>query len=425
MMGTKSRNTDPESAIAFRWEFLPRFRRGAFGWRGSALACQRVRQAVAEIRKVARKNPVLAGEGAVRFLERISGALEQIDSSSGAIGNAVYGAILDLVPIVSSAPVEEKVRSAWMDRLWKAHEDDRIPYIESLTDHWGELCASRGIASKWADELLPFVKMVFGQGSSPGAHFHGTTAVLSALLFSGRYEELLELLELDPLRWWYYRAFGAKALVAMGRKAEAVRYAEACRGLNAPDAAISRFCEEVLLSSGMVDEAYERYGLATGQRQTYLATFRAVAKRYPNKDPREILDDLIASTPGAEGKWFAAAREAGFLDTALRLAESSPCDPKTLTRAARGHGKSDPDFAVGVGLAALRWISAGYGYELTGFDVVAAARFTLEAARNSGRAGEVQDRIRAMITEEGRRPGEGTLYRFLGKDQASRNGPVA
>jgi hypothetical protein len=419
----KSRNTASESARAFRWEFITRFRRGAFGWRGSVLACQRVRQAVTEIRKVARKDPALAGEGAVRFLERVSGALEQIDSSSGAIGNAVYGAISDLVPIVSSAPVDEKDRIAWMDRLWKAHEDDQIPYIESLTDHWGELCAFREIASKWADELLPFVKKVFGPGSSPGDHFHGTTAVLSALLFAGRHEELLELLELDRLQWWHYRAFGAKALVAMGRKAEAVRYAESCRGLNAPDAAISRFCEEVLLSSGMVAEAYERYGLATGQHQTYLATFRAIAKRYPHKDPRQILDDLIASTPGAGGKWFAAAREAGFLATALRLAESSPCDPKTLTRAARDHGKSDPDFAVGVGLAALRWISAGYGYELTGFDVVTAARFTLEAARNSGRVGEVQDRIRAMIADEGRRPGEGTLYRFLGKDQTSGNLP--
>jgi hypothetical protein len=136
----------------FRWAFLPRFRRNAFGWRGSTLAVQRVRQAVAEICKVARKNPVLAGEGAVRFIERISGALEQIDSSSGAIGGAVYVAI------------EE----------WEAHEDDRIPYIESLTDHWGELCASREIASKWADELLPFVKQVLGPRSTPGAHFHGT-----------------------------------------------------------------------------------------------------------------------------------------------------------------------------------------------------------------------------------------------------------
>jgi hypothetical protein len=349
-------------------------------------------------------------------LERVSGALEQIDSSSGAIGSAVYVAIEELVPIIASAPVEAKIRNAWLDRLWKAHEDDQIPYIESLTDHWGELCASREIASTWADELLPFVKQVLGPGSSPGAHFHGTTAVLSALLFAGRHEELLELLELDRLRWWHYRAFGAKALVAMGRKAEAIRYAEACRGLNAPDAAISRFCEEVLLSCGMADEAYERYGLATGTRQTYLATFRAITKRYPQKDPRRILDDLVASTPGMEGKWFAAARQAGFLDTALRLAESSPCDPMTLTRAARDHGASDPDFAVGVGLAALRWISAGYGYELTGADVFMAARYAIEAARNAGRADEVNNRIRAMITEEGSRPGGGPLSMFLGKD---------
>jgi len=150
----------------FRWAFLPRFRRGAFGWRGSTLAVQRVRQAVAEICKVARKNPILAGEGAVRFFERVSGALEQIDSSSGAIGSAVYVAIEELVPIIASAPVEAKIRNAWLDRLWKAHEDDQIPYIESLTDHWGELCASREIASTWADELLPFVKQVLGPGSS-------------------------------------------------------------------------------------------------------------------------------------------------------------------------------------------------------------------------------------------------------------------
>jgi hypothetical protein len=117
-----------------------------------------------------------------------------------------------------------------------------------------------------------------------------------------------------------------------------------------------------------------------------------------------------------EGKWFAAARQAGFLDTALRLAESSPCDPMTLTRAARDHGASDPDFAVGVGLAALRWISAGYGYELTGSDVVMAARYAIEAARNAGHVDEVNNRIRAMIAEERSRPGGGNLSMFLGKD---------
>jgi len=33
-----------------------------------------------------------------------------------------------------------------------------------------------------------------------------------------------------------------------------------------------------------------------------------VAKRYPHKQASEVLNDLVATTPGSEGKWFAAAR---------------------------------------------------------------------------------------------------------------------
>ena len=58
-----------------RWAFQTRFRRHAFGWR-SQPAVERVRQAVAEIKGVARKDPVLGAEGAVLFLERVSPALE-------------------------------------------------------------------------------------------------------------------------------------------------------------------------------------------------------------------------------------------------------------------------------------------------------------------------------------------------------------
>jgi hypothetical protein len=47
-----------------RWEFRPRFRRHAFGWK-SQPAIQRVRQAVAEIKKVARTDPMFGAEGAV------------------------------------------------------------------------------------------------------------------------------------------------------------------------------------------------------------------------------------------------------------------------------------------------------------------------------------------------------------------------
>jgi hypothetical protein len=58
-----------------KWNFAARFRRNAFGWR-SQPALVRVKEAVAEIKKTARKNPVLAAEGAVLFLEKVSPALD-------------------------------------------------------------------------------------------------------------------------------------------------------------------------------------------------------------------------------------------------------------------------------------------------------------------------------------------------------------
>lgn len=72
-------------STAHEWEFAPRFRRNAFGWQSQA-AIKRVREAVTEIKAVARRDPVLAATGAVLFLEKVSPALEQVDSSSGAEG---------------------------------------------------------------------------------------------------------------------------------------------------------------------------------------------------------------------------------------------------------------------------------------------------------------------------------------------------
>jgi len=48
------------------------------------------------------------------------------------------------------------------------------------------------------------------------------------------------------------------------------------------------------------------------------------------KDKSQILSDLVATTPGEEGKWFAKAKEFARYDLALELANQSPCDPKTL-----------------------------------------------------------------------------------------------
>jgi hypothetical protein len=89
----------PSSASAPQWAFRTRLRRGAFGWRGSRTAIARIDEALAEIRAVARKDSVLAAEGAVLFLE-------------------------------------------------------------SLGDRWGELCVTPERASRRADTLLPTFKRV-------------------------------------------------------------------------------------------------------------------------------------------------------------------------------------------------------------------------------------------------------------------------
>ena len=143
------------------WAFRTRFRRHAFGWR-SQPAIKRIKEAVSEIKKAARKDPVLGGEGAVLFLEKVSPALAHVDSSSGAIGTAVNNAIEALVPIIANAPTDDKQRDNWMERLWRAVEEDDIPYIELLPDHWGELCATPERASRWADDFIDLVRIAWG-----------------------------------------------------------------------------------------------------------------------------------------------------------------------------------------------------------------------------------------------------------------------
>jgi len=396
------------------WEFRRRFRARAFGWR-SKPAITRIREAVSEIKRVTRKEPVVAAEGAVLLLERIPPALEQVDSSSGAIGSAVNRAIATLVPIIAAAPAERAQRDAWLERLWQACEDDAMPYIEALGDHWGEVCGSPEVASHWADELLPTSRRVLQPEAPPGAFFHGTSNCLSALLAAGRYQEILDLLALSPRVYWGYRRYGVKALAAMGEIDAAIRYAEAEDEPYAGSNAIARICEEVLLAAGRSEEAYRRYGLLASQANTYLAWYRAVARKYPEKEAAEILADLVAQTPGEEGKWFAAAKAAKLFGVAIDLANRTPCSPQTLTRAARDHADDHPAFAIEAGLAALRWLVAGYGYDITALDVRNAYTYTMQAAATAGCAEATRERIRAVVAQE---PpgGDHFVSRVLGRE---------
>jgi hypothetical protein len=380
-----------------QWQFRARFRRHAFGWK-SRPAIQRVKEAVSEIKQVARRDPLQAAEGAVLFMEKVSPALEPVDSSSGAMGTAVNHAIAELVPIIARAPADVKTRETWLERLFEAHAADQIPYIERLAEYWGELCASKEIASAWADRLVGITRMALSQDKERRGYFHGTSAYLSALFVAERYGELLDVLDAEA--FWPYKRWGVKALAAQGQQAEAIRYAERCRSPWASDQDIDGMCEEILLSSGMMDEAYRRYGLTANRAATYLAWFRAVAKQYPRKRPAEILADLIELTPGDEGKWFAAAKEAGLFDEAIALANRTPCDPRTLTRATRDFAEKKPAFAIEAGMAAMHWLVQGYGYDITGADVWAAYSCTMKAAENIGRRAETHGRIRALVQKE-------------------------
>jgi hypothetical protein len=119
-------------------------------------------------------------------------------------------------PSSRTPPDDAKTRDAWLERLFEAYQDNGIPYIEWLGEHWGTLCASQEVASTWADRLIDTVKLAWGPDLNQRVFFKGTTNCLSTLVAAERYDD-------------------------------------------------------VLLSSGLVEEWYRRYGLEANQAGTYLA----------------------------------------------------------------------------------------------------------------------------------------------------------
>ena len=106
--------------------FRAGLRRNAFGWSGTRKAIERLNEAVGEIERVARTDPALAGGGAVLLLlEKLSPAVNQIDSSSGALDSATSGVVERMVHLNAAAPVPRRVREKWRERLlecWRRRE---------------------------------------------------------------------------------------------------------------------------------------------------------------------------------------------------------------------------------------------------------------------------------------------------------------
>ena len=365
-------------AQAYKWQFKARFRRGAYGWRGTKPAAQRLKEAVSEIKKVNRSDSLLAGEGAVSLMERLWPALEHIDSSSGILCNAVYRTLNELIPILIKADADKKTRKKWMERLYDAVADDGVDFLCPVQERWGEICVYDDLKNEWADFLCSGLKSCW-QTDQPGGHFVGTDICLSSLLESGRYTELAKIISLRKYTFWSYDKFYAEALLRQGRVDEAIRFAESRLKDDYGRQDILSFCERALIESGRKEEAYLRYGLVISEGTTYLATFRAIVKKYPELDPRKILMDLIAQSDD-KGAWFASARQAGYLDIAKACAFSGSVEPKTLNRAARDTIDTSPEFAAEIALRSVDLLLSGHGYEVTTLDVSEALRYLMTAA---------------------------------------------
>jgi hypothetical protein len=157
-----------------KWQFKTKFRTNAYGWRASNLAIGRLKEAASEIRSAAKSDPVAAGDGVVSLLERIWPAFQGIDTSSGALGAAVFRTITELIPILTAAPADHATRSKWLERLFEAVQNDGVEYLAPLEDRWGEIAQYPDLIGEYADRMIEMVRRAWADHQT--FHVIGRTA---------------------------------------------------------------------------------------------------------------------------------------------------------------------------------------------------------------------------------------------------------
>ncbi len=384
---------------SYKWGFKSSMRAGAYSWRSSAKAIERLKSARAEIRSVARADPVTAAEGVIALAQRIWPAFEHIDTSSGALGNAVNRTLEELLPILIDAPADEKTRAKWLEQLRDAIADDGVDYLAPLADRFGEIAAFPALMNLHADRDLDLIRSAWSDHTRY-AHVTSATLTLSCLLEAGRHDELMALLALKKTLLWFDAKFGAESLLRQGREEEALAFAESMLKDDRRQWGhheIAQFCERILVRQGREEDAYRRFGLPSAAGNTYLAMWRDLVKRYPELDARRILNDLIESL-GTMGKWFAAAKTAKYLDIALDCAAHRDAAPATLIRAARDFAITEPAFAAEVGLHAIAHLLAGRGYEPSPVDIDEAVAHVMAASVRTGQEEQAQGELERLAT---------------------------
>jgi len=379
-----------------KWTFKSRFRREAYSWNGTAKASKQMKEAVSEIKKVAKKDSSLAGEGVIELFVRLYPALMHIDSSSGALGTAMNKTIDSLMPILIKADWDMNTRGKQLDKLYDAIIEDGWGTFDDPRDHWGEICVYPGLAHLWADQFMDCTKDVL---SSTNQYCSAVDMCLSCLVYTERHQELEELLQLDARHSWFHHKFWAMALVKQGKPQKALGYASfilSQQRTNNSKSEIDGFCESVLIDMGRIEEAYEKYGLKIPPYGTNLNIYRSICKKYPTIDKRKILLDCIEKK-GHKGKWFASAKSVGFLDIAVQCALSSSSDPNTLLRACGDFADKDFPFALVVGVLGIIRLMTGVFYdEVTMADITNAYQQVEKIAEDRGKL----DDFKALLARE-------------------------
>ncbi len=343
-----------------------------------------VKLALSELKQAARKEPSLAFSGCLSLLERLGPAGTEFDD--------VLSSMLAWLPqVMKRAKPSPAQLSDWQGRLYAAFS--RNPErLGAIGQSWGKYCTSKSNASTWADKIHTDL-------SDTWTPSHLIRPYLAALLVAERHAELLSALDQLPEQRWQDRLLGVEGLAASGQTEQALEYAERSAALT--DAAgLAACCEQLLISAGRKDEAYARFALVAAEAPTYVAWFRAIRKKYPERPSRELLAALVAHTPGDEGKWFAAAKDAKLYAEAIELVQRSPADIRTLLRAARSYAESEPTFAMEAGLAALHWMLDAPHFEISNTDVWNAYNAARVASTAAGCRDQAYARMRSMFSTE-------------------------
>ena len=375
------------------WNFKVYFRTRAYGWRGSKLAIKRLKEAVSEIKKEKDKN--LAAEGAIFLMSRFWLSFQDIDTSSGSLGSAVYCAMETLIAIIIKADVSLDVRKYWLDILQAILQEDGVGYVSNIAGYWGDIASYPQLASAQADRLSFIVKHAWQQKQSI---VYYDTAYLSALFFAKRFNEVLDVIKLNPYPAWHINNFKAR-VIALDDIDKAIKYVESLRNIiNINPASIDLFCEGLLIKANRLTDAYNNYAIDANESNTYVSWFNKIKKKYGSlKTDKEILLNLINKNVAPLGKWFATANKLKLFDLALEIIKDDSVEPKTLNRAALSNVNNNPSYALEVALASLKWMVRGYGYEVSNLDVRNCISTIKQSAELTNTWGDVKVHIREII----------------------------